>query len=245
MKNYKMIISYDGSRYYGWERKAELDTIQGKIETVLSRMTETEVRIFGSGRTDAGVHAQAMVASAVLETSFEPDEIRDYMNRYLPDDIVIKEVREASDRFHARYNAIGKTYRYTLYVGDTKPVFDRKYVWRIEENLNIDRMEKAAELLMGNHDFAAFCKSPQKKKSTVRCVDKIKFECKGDYLAIEYHGNGFLRHMVRILTGTLVEVALGNLSLEQVQQALDTGDRNLAGPTAPAQGLCLVEVDYH
>ena len=145
MKNYKMIITYDGTRYYGWEHQPTTDmTIQGKLESVLSAMTGTEVEVIGAGRTDAGVHAKGMVANAHMETKMKEDEICDYMNRYLPEDICVQEVRVASDRFHSRYNAQGKTYCYTCYVGDKKPVFNRKYVNIIEGKLDVDAMKRAA-----------------------------------------------------------------------------------------------------
>ena len=164
-KNYKLIIGYDGTRYFGWEHQPGKDTIQGKLEDVLNHLAEEPVLIIGAGRTDAGVHARAMVANVVLSVDMTAEQLRDYMNRYLPDDIIVQEVREASMRFHARYNAIGKTYCYTVFDGKTKPLFDRKYVWQLEKPVNIERMQKAAEYLIGEHDFMSFCKNPQKKKS--------------------------------------------------------------------------------
>ena len=128
MRNFKMTLSYDGSRYFGWERQPGKETIQGKLEAVLTRMCGTPVNVIGAGRTDAGVHARAMVANAYMDTDMEPESIRDYLNHYLPDDIGVAEVKEAADRFHARYRAVGKLYTYTCYVGETKPVFNRKYV---------------------------------------------------------------------------------------------------------------------
>lgn len=144
MKNLKLTISYDGSRYYGWERQPGRDTIQGKLEAVLSRMVNAEVNVIGAGRTDAGVHARAMVANCYLETDMQPDEIRGYMNRYLPDDICVDEVRFAADRFHARYRAVGKLYTYTCYVGDTKPIFNRKYVTTLDYVPDVAAMQRAA-----------------------------------------------------------------------------------------------------
>ena len=181
-KNYKLTLSYDGTRYYGWERQPDHDTIQGKLEAVLSRMCDAPVEVFGAGRTDAGVHARAMVASTMLDTDKTPEEIRDYMNRYLPDDICIAEVREAAERFHARYRAVGKTYRYTCYVGDTKPVFDRKYVWTLDFVPDVAAMQAAAQVLQGTHDYKSFCSNPRMKKSTVRTVDSIEIVRKRDYL---------------------------------------------------------------
>ena len=245
-KNYRLTIQYDGTRYFGWEHQPNTDmTIQGKIETVLSKLEEKEVEVIGAGRTDAGVHARAMIANCFLETTLSPVEIRDYLNRYLPEDICVSDVAEAGERFHSRYNAIGKTYRYTCYTGNSKPVFDRKYVYVLEGRPNIDKMKSAASYLMGEHDFKAFCSNPKMKKSTVRCVDKIEIMADGDYLIFTFHGTGFLQHMVRILTGTLLEVGFEKRTPESMLSLLEEKDRTKAGPTAPACGLCMMQVDYH
>lgn len=242
--NYKMLIAYDGTRYYGWQRQPEQVTIQGKLEKVLELMCGCPVEVIGAGRTDGGVHAKGMTANAVLETELSCEEIREYLNRYLPDDIAVLEVREASPRFHARYNAVGKTYCYTCFDGPVKPVFDRKYYTRLEESPDVERMRQAAGILEGEHDFRNFCVNPRMKKSTVRCVDKIQIERDGGYIRFTFHGNGFLQNMVRIMVGTLLEVGCGRMTPEQVQAVLENPDRQKAGPTAPAQGLCLMGVDY-
>ena len=257
MKNIKIIMSYDGTRYKGWEHQPGVDnTIQGKLETVLEKMTGSFVEVIGAGRTDAGVHARAMTANFHIETEMSAEDIRDYMNRYLPDDICVSEAREASDRFHARYNAVGKTYRYSCYVGKTKPVFNRKYVCDLNGIIDwmgndvksvvpdLTLMKQAAEYLTGSHDFASFCSNPKMKKSTVREVDKIEITREGEYLHFTYHGTGFLQHMVRILTGTLLEVGYGKRSPESIPELIETKDRKLAGFTAPSCGLCLMEVEY-
>lgn len=243
-QNYKLIIMYDGSRYYGWQRQPDHDTIQGKLEAVLERMCGQPVEVIGAGRTDAGVHARNMVANVELNVSLGPEEIKDYLNRYLPEDIGVREVKVAGPRFHARYNAIGKTYCYSCFDGRVKPVFDRKYVYVLEESPNLDAMRKAAELLKGEHDFRNFCMNPRMKKSTVRMVDQIRIEREGDYIRFIFHGTGFLQNMVRIMVGTLLEVGWGRMSLWQVQEVLQSRERQKAGPTAPAQGLCLMQVDY-
>lgn len=244
MKNYKLLIEYDGTRYYGWQRQPNQTTIQGKLESVLSLMCGKDVEVIGAGRTDGGVHARGMTANVNLDTELSPEEIRDYLNRYLPDDIAVLEVKEASPRFHARYNAIGKTYQYTCYDGDVKPVFDRKYYTRLEEKPDVERMRQAAEVLMGEHDFRNFCVNPRMKKSTVRLVDRIVIERDGGYIRFTFHGTGFLQNMVRIMVGTLLEVGCGRMTVEQVKEVLENPERQKAGPTAPAQGLCLMSVDY-
>lgn len=282
MRNYKMIVQYDGTRYAGWQRQPDKTTIQGKLESVLGLMCGREVEVIGAGRTDAGVHARGMVANAVLElqagakiqaeietktglkteaktepgaerktgpgtelkAELTPERVRDYLNRYLPEDIAVTEVREASPRFHARYNALGKTYCYTCYDGDVKPVFDRKYCTCLEEKPDMELMRRAAEVLKGTHDFRNFCVNPKMKKSTVRCVDRIEIEREGGYIRFTFHGNGFLQNMVRIMVGTILEVGCGRMTAGQAAEALENPDRQKAGPTAPAQGLCLVSVDY-
>ena len=209
MQNYKFTIAYDGTRFFGWERQPDRDTIQGKLEAVLSRLAGQPVEIIGAGRTDAGVHARAMVANAQLDVKESPEEIRDYCNRYLPDAIAVREVKPCGPRFHARYNALGKTYRYTVFVGEVKPVFDRKYVTLLPYAPDVERMRQAAAYLTGEHDFAAFCGNPRMKKSTVRTVDTIDIQQRKDRITFTFHGNGFLQNMVRILVGTLLEVGAG------------------------------------
>ncbi|MCI8948497.1 MAG: tRNA pseudouridine(38-40) synthase TruA [Lachnospiraceae bacterium] len=244
-ENYKLLIAYDGTRYLGWERQPGTDmTIQGKLENVLSRMAGNPAEVIGAGRTDAGVHAKGMTANVHLETDLEPDGIRDYMNRYLPEDICIREVKKASSRFHSRYHAIGKTYCYTCYAGQLKPVFNRKYVYILEELPDIKKMQEAAGYLMGTHDFKSFCHNPKMKKSTIRSVDRIEIAKKGEHLNFTYHGTGFLQYMVRILTGTLLEVGFGKRTPQSMEELLEARNRSLAGFTAPPCGLCLMEVDY-
>lgn len=245
MQNYKMVIAYDGSRFNGWEKQGNTElTIQGKLESVLSLMVDGPVEVIGAGRTDAGVHAKGMTANCRMETKRSPEAIRAYLNRYLPDDICVRDVRIAGERFHARYNAVGKTYQYTCYVGDLKPVFNRKYVYIPEEAPDVDRMRKAAEYLVGTHDFASFCGNSRMKKSTVRTVDKIEITQTGSFLHFTYHGNGFLQYMVRILTGTLLEVGFKKRKPESMPVLLESRDRSQAGFTVPARGLCLLKVDY-
>ncbi len=248
-RNYKMIISYDGTRFYGWEKQVGKDmTIQGKLESVLSRMVEGTMdepaSVNGAGRTDAGVHARAMTLNVFLDTDLSESQIQEYMNKYLPEDISVNEVKACSDRFHARYNALGKTYRYTCWYGAQKPVVDRKYVTILDQKPDVELMKKAAEYLVGTHDFKSFCGNNKMKKSTVRCVDTINIEESGNYIRFYYHGNGFLQNMVRILTGTLLEVGYGNITPDEVKEILKARQRSKAGPTARPEGLCMMKVDY-
>ena len=245
MANFKFIVTYDGTKYYGWEHQPKVEeTIQGKMESVLSRMLNEDVEVIGCGRTDAGVSARGYVCNAHLKTDEKPEVVRDYLNRYLPDNICVDSCVIASDRFHARYNATGKTYRYTCYIGDTKPVFDRKYVYALDFKPDIEEMKKAAKYLMGEHDYASFCSNPKMKKSTVRKVDSIVIEKNGDYLTFTYHGSGFLQHMVRIMTGTLLEVGEGKREASSMPALIEAKERAKAGACAPANALCLIRVEY-
>ncbi|SKC00851.1 tRNA pseudouridine38-40 synthase [Lachnospiraceae bacterium] len=248
-QNFKLIVSYDGTRFFGWEHQPTTDmTIQGKLESVLTRMTglpeDKPVTVIGAGRTDAGVHARAMTCNVLLDTDMTPDEIQAYMNQYLPEDISVNEVKLAADRFHSRFKATGKTYRYSLWYGATKPVFDRKYVAVLDKAPNLELMREAAELMTGTHDYKCFCGNPKMKKSTVRTVDSINIETKGNYIRIYFHGNGFLQNMVRIMTGTLLAVGNGEIKPSDIPAIIESKNRQNAGPTAPPHGLCLMKVDY-
>lgn len=243
--NYKLTIQYDGSRYDGWQRQGNTgNTLQGKVESVLSRLAGESVEVHGAGRTDAGVHALGQVASVRLPGRLSPGEILEYANRYLPEDIAVTAVEEADERFHARLSAKGKVYQYSIRLGSVPDVFQRKYQYRVEEPLNLPEMEKAAALLTGTHDFRSFCSNKRYKKSTVRTVSQIKIIRGGDDLTLTFRGDGFLYNMVRILTGTLLEVGVGERKAEEMPAVLAAKDRSAAGRTAPAQGLCLVEVIY-
>lgn len=244
MRNLRLDICYDGTRYRGWQRlPGRDDTIQGKLETTLSRILGEPVEISGSGRTDAGVHARGQVASFHCESTMPCGEILAALRRYLPEDIGIYSCRDVSPRFHARLNAKEKTYFYRIWNSDAPCVFDRRYVAVMPEALNLDAMEKAAQQLLGQHDFSAFCGNAKTKKSTVRFLRAIEIKRQGREIHIRVTGNGFLHSMVRILVGTLVEVGRGQRSVSGIP-ALFGGKRAEAGFLAPAQGLCLEEVVY-
>lgn len=244
MRNLRLDICYDGTRYRGWQRlPGREDTIQGKLETALSRILNEPIEISGSGRTDAGVHARGQVANFHCESSMPAGEILTNLRRYLPEDIGIYSCRDVSPRFHARLNAKEKTYRYRIW-NSTKPcVFDRRFVTVMPDRLDIAAMREAAAYLVGEHDFAAFCGNAKMKKSTVRFIRSIEIELEGEELHLNFTGNGFLHNMVRILVGTLVEVGRGERSAESIP-SLFGGKRAEAGFLAPAQGLCLMEVMY-
>lgn len=243
--NVKLTIQYDGTRYDGWQRQGNTDnTLQGRLEGVLSRMVGKPVEIQGAGRTDAGVHARGQVASVHLPEGYTPQEVQNYLNRYLPEDVAVVDVVEVGERFHARLSATGKEYRYHIRMGSVPDVFARKYQYRVEEPLDIPAMERAAGYLTGKHDFRSFCGNRRFKKSTVREVFHIGVEVCGSDLTLVYRGDGFLYNMVRILTGTLLEVGLGQRTPESMVDVLEAKERTAAGKTAPAQGLVLQEVYY-
>ena len=246
-QNYKITIQYDGTRYFGWEHQPDKETIQGKIEDAIVKVLNVPLdsfKVIGAGRTDAGVHAKEMTASVILDTTLAENTLRDKLNENLPSDIAILSVKVASERFHARYNAVGKTYDYTICDGPIKPIFNRKYVTVLDNQLDIDAMKEAAEYLMGEHNFKAFCGNSKFKKSSVRIVDKITLKRQGSLLTISFHGTGFLQNMVRIMVGTLIEVGYHRLKPTDTPDIIESRDRKKAGPTAPAKGLCLRKVDY-
>ena len=244
MRNLRLDICYDGTRYRGWQRLAGVDnTIQGKIETALSRILGESIEISGSGRTDAGVHAAHQIASFHCESTMPAQQILSELRRYLPEDIGIYSCKDASERFHARLNARNKTYLYRIWNSEAPCVFERRYVTVIPEKLDLEAMRRAAEHLKGQHDFAAFCTNKKMKKSTVRQIYWLKVERVGEEVRITVNGNGFLHNMVRILVGTLVEVGQGKRDSDSIPELFE-GKRADAGALMPPQGLCLQEVEY-
>jgi tRNA pseudouridine38-40 synthase len=244
MRNIRLDLCYDGTRYRGWQRlSGEENTIQSKLEKTLSRILGEQIEVSGSGRTDAGVHARGQVANFHCESAMDTGEILTQLRKYLPEDIGILSCSEAAPRFHARLNAREKTYCYRLWNSDAPCVFERKYVCCLPEQLDIASMEAAAQHLLGEHDFSAFCGNPKMKKSTVRCIRNIRIERKGHELRLYFTGDGFLQHMVRILVGTLIEVGRGERAAASIPE-LFGAKRADAGFLAPAQGLCLEEVFY-
>ncbi len=244
MRNLRLDLCYDGTRYRGWQRlPGKDDTIQGKLETTLSRILEEEIEISGSGRTDAGVHALGQVANFRCANTMPAGEILEHLRRYLPEDIGIYSCRDVSPRFHARLNAREKTYRYRIWNSEAPCVFQRRYAAVMPETLDISAMEQAAAHLVGQHDFSAFCGNAKMKKSTVRFIRSIEILREGEELQLFFTGNGFLHNMVRILVGTLVEVGRGQRQADSIPE-LFGGKRAEAGFLAPPQGLCLMEVDY-
>ena len=245
--NYRAVIQYDGTRYRGWQIQGNTDrTIQGKLETLLGRMAGEAVEVHGSGRTDGGVHAAGQVISFRCRVPMSPLEIRDYMNRYLPEDIAVLSVEEAAPRFHARLNAVRKTYVYTIWNSAVPNVFGRRFMTQVEEPLDVERMREAAGYLCGTHDFLAFSSlNPRRfKKSTVRRLEKIRIEQDESVIRIFFTGDGFLYHMVRILAGTLTEVGMGLREPSEMRTLLESGNREDTGRMMPPEGLTLLNVEY-
>ncbi|MDY3251340.1 MAG: tRNA pseudouridine(38-40) synthase TruA [Candidatus Choladocola sp.] len=248
MANFCLIIQYDGTRYNGWQRQGNTtNTIQEKLEDILEHLYGEHVDLNGSGRTDAGVHALRQVANYRVPrmiSRYSCQEILYYFNSWLPLDIRVLSVEKAPERFHARLSATGKLYEYRIDCGEIANIFQRRYLYRVEEPLNLERMQEAAELLTGTHDFRSFCSNRHMKKSTVRTIHEISFGMQDGILSIFYHGDGFLYNMVRILTGTLIEIGMGDRLPSQIPSILEGLDRSLAGFTAPPQGLFLADVFY-
>lgn len=244
MRNLRLDICYDGTRYRGWQRLTEEeDTIQGKLEQTLSRILDEPIEISGSGRTDAGAHAQGQVASFHCSSKMACNQILSQLRRYLPEDIGIYSCQEVADRFHARLNVKTKTYRYRVWNSEMPCVFDRKYVYPWPGLLDIAAMRQAAVYFVGEHDFSAFCANRNFKKSTHRRIDSFEIQVVEEEIRFTVTGNGFLYNMVRIMVGTLLEVGSGSRSAEEIP-TLFGQKREKAGALVPAQGLCLMEVTY-
>lgn len=244
MTNIKLTIQYDGTNYCGWQKQKNGISIQEEIETAIFKVTGEDVNLIGSGRTDKGVHALGQVANFKTNSKIPPDRFRYALNSNLPQDISIVFSELVDDSFHSRYDAKGKTYKYTIYNGEIRnPIYNR-YAYHVPVKLDIDSMEKAAESFLGSHDFKAFMSSKTSVKSTVRTINSISLDKEKDLIYFTVNGNGFLYNMVRIIVGTLVEVGLGRISWQSIPDIIKSKDRKEAGHTAPAKGLCLEKVYY-
>ena len=244
MRNVRLDLCYDGTRYRGWQRlPTTQNTIQSKLETALTRILEEPIEVSGSGRTDAGTHAKMQVANFHCNSTMPCSEILSRLRRYLPEDIGIYSCRSVSERFHARLNAKTKTYCYRIWNSNVPCVFDRKYVHIDPRQLDLPLMRRAAQYFLGEHDFSAFCANKNVKKSTVRYIHKMDIEQVGDEIRVLVTGNGFFHHMVRIMVGTLLEVGRLERTPESILELFGAARAN-AGELIPACGLCLMEVTY-
>jgi tRNA pseudouridine38-40 synthase len=245
MPNFKLTIEYDGTAYCGWQRQAGDPTIQEAIETALAVMVNRPVSLIGAGRTDAGVHALGQAAHFKVETRLTAEAFRKGLNSLLPDDIVIRGCQRVPDAFHARYDARGKHYRYRILNRPLPAAVGRHYFWHVRHSLHLNAMRQAAAALCGTHDFKSFEGAGSPRTSTVRTVFRCDVtSCEDDLLHLDIAGDGFLRHMVRNIAGTLVEIGSGRRSADAMPAIIAARDRHRAGITAPARGLFLVAVDY-
>jgi tRNA pseudouridine38-40 synthase len=247
MRRIRIVVAYDGTEFHGWQVQPELQTVQGTLERVVGEIEGGPVRVEGSGRTDAGVHALAQVAAFSIENPIPVENLKKAMNRLLPADVRVCRVEEAAPEFHPRFDAHEKTYEYRIWRGEVCPPFERRYLLHHPFPFDEARMIETAPLFEGEHDFSAFAAADERDKeggSKVRTVFRSRAERTGDRLVYRICGSGFLKHMVRNLVGTLLEAGKGNLAAEDVRGLLKPGVAVKAGPTAPARGLFLVEVGY-
>jgi tRNA pseudouridine38-40 synthase len=245
MRNLRITVEYDGSRYKGWQKQKEgIPTIQDKIEKVLSKMTGEDIQVVGCGRTDSGVHAENYVANFHTESKHSVDAMLDYLYEYLPEDIVVKDMKDVSERFHARYKVKSKTYVYRINNNRFRNVFNRRYVYHSDVKLDLDKMREAAEVLIGTHDFQSFTSLKPGTKSTIRTLNYINITENDGLVEIEVNGNSFLLNMVRIIVGTLMDAGKGKMKPEDVERILNEKRRSEAGPIAQAKGLFLKSIEY-
>ncbi|HQU90773.1 MAG TPA: tRNA pseudouridine(38-40) synthase TruA [Pyrinomonadaceae bacterium] len=248
--NYRLLIQYDGTDFHGWQVQENDRTIQGELERIIGTLEGRSVGVNGSGRTDAGVHAEGQVANVHMEKPFTPDKLRNAINGNLWRDIRVMNVETVSDEFHARFSAKGKTYIYRVVNAPVMSPFLRRFATFESKPLNLTAMIEASRFFLGKHDWTAFSSAQGDSEDKVRNITELNIQSTWDARAganvIEFRvsANGFLRYMVRSLVGTLIEVGRGDKDSDTIQTAIITGDRNLAGTTAPAQGLTLVKVDY-
>ena len=248
--NYRLLLQYDGTDFHGWQIQTNLRTVQGELTRVLSLLDDREVIVHGSGRTDAGVHAEGQVANVHLHREITPEKLRNAINGNLDDDLRVLSIEVVADAFHARYSATGKTYRYRVLNGPVMSPFWRRYAIHEARELDLDKMRTCAKLLLGEHDWTAFSAAQSDVESRVRTMAQLEVtrgsdDCvNGHLIEFTISADGFLRYMVRSIVGTLLAVGRNEINEATVERALNEGDRSLAGPTAAAHGLTLVSVEY-
>jgi tRNA pseudouridine38-40 synthase len=245
MRNIRLLIEYDGTNYQGWQVQAEGPTVQGMIEEKLARITGETIQLIGSGRTDSGVHAFGQVANFKTRSQLGVDSIQKALNSLLPPDVVIQRAEEVEEVFHARRDAKSKLYEYRILNRSLRSAFRREYAWHISQKLDLEEMKKATQILIGEHDFSSFRSVGTPTRTATRRVIRAEWkQGREGLIRFEIEANGFLKQMVRALVGTLVEVGRGKIDSRELQKILESKDRKVAGPTAPAHGLFLKEVKY-
>ena len=244
-RNIKLVLEYEGSRYNGWQRQTTIkSTVQGRIEHVLNLMTGEKIELLGGGRTDSGVHALGQVANFHTQCEMDLSDMEKEIQRYLPEDINLLEIQEMPDRFHSRLNAKGKQYSYHIWSHPLKNIFKRNFCYHIKKPLNVDLMKQAAKMFVGTKDFRSFTGVRSKNKSTVRTISRIEIHKTGNEITLTYSGDGFLHRMVRVITGTLIQVGLEEVSVSEIEGIFETETRAAAGFTAPPHGLFLDKIMY-
>ena len=244
MRNVKVVVEYDGTDYFGFQYQPELPTVQAELERVLAKIVKEDVTVYGSGRTDAGVHAAGQVINFRTAGSVPVEKLCLAMNSLLPGSIAALDAAVVPDDFHARYSAKSRLYRYSILNRDTKSALLGRYCWHVRGSLDAEAMAEAAKPLVGAHDFSSFAAADRDEGSPVRDLIEVNVRRSGETVVIDLRANAFLRSMARVIVGTLVEVGLGWRPASEISDMLAARDRRAAGKTAPPQGLCLMQVEY-
>ena len=244
MKNIKLLIEYDGTNYAGWQNQENAMTIQEKLEYALKEVTGEDIKLIGSGRTDAGVHALGQVANFITNATIPGDKYKYILNNVLPDDIAIINSEEVDISFHSRFSAKKKRYKYVIHTRKMPSPIYRNYSYHYKHNLDLDKMKKASEYFIGTHDFSSFKGRKSVVKSNIRTIYEIKFERVNDFIEITFKGDSFLKYMIRIIVGTLINVGIGKTTIDEIPYIINSKNRDKAGKTAPPQGLFLEKVYY-
>lgn len=243
MNNIKLVIEYDGTNYAGWQQQKNGITIHEKLCKAIEKVVNEEITLHGSGRTDAGTHAVGQVANFKTKSNITIYNLIKAINSYLPKDIVVKSAKKVPEKFHSRYSAKSKIYRYTILNSKNRNAIGRDYCLHYGMNLDVEKMQKASKVLIGKHDFSAF-KSKSEVLSSVRTIMKLEIKKKGSFLTFTIEADGFLYKMVRSIVGTLIEVGRGKMTITEFKKIVKSGIREKVGNTVPATGLCLVKVKY-
>lgn len=244
MRNIRLTIEYDGTNYSGWQKQKTERTVQGSIEEAINKLTKEKVKLIGSSRTDAGVHARGMVANFKTNSRIPPNQFREAINTKLPDDISIIKSEEADEGFHATYCSLSKTYSYTIINRYQKVALKKNYVHHVRDALDIDKMKEACNYFIGMHDFKAFKTEGSSVKTTVRTIKELYIVSEGEKIKVFITADGFLYNMVRIIVGTLIRVGRGKIKPHEIEDIIVNGDRSKSGPCVSPKGLVLEKVYY-